>query len=212
MIKELCTDVHRLKQEMWTPIASELQVPWRAVEAMHWSMGEHEMARRANVVPFSLSTPNTEPPKPGSGRIAQRDRMLKSNIVFEGQDLSTLGAGFVGVNDGFGGMGPVSSCGVLGRGGDVRIPPIKSEQHAMGNDEGCRRDHGGEGDGEGGRGRKARLPGFAELDGEVQAFAGGRVMVKQEQVERGRRISGGSFVMANQEHGRRSSGGSYGSE
>lgn len=30
-------------------------MPWRAVEAMHWQMGEHEMAKRAGVTPFSLA-------------------------------------------------------------------------------------------------------------------------------------------------------------
>ncbi len=34
-------------------------VPWRAAEAMHWQLGEVEMARRAGVVPFSLSAANT---------------------------------------------------------------------------------------------------------------------------------------------------------
>ncbi|MCJ1403634.1 hypothetical protein MMC11_006857 [Xylographa trunciseda] len=44
----------RLKNEMWTPLALELGIPWRAAEAAHWQIGEHEMARRAGVVPFSL--------------------------------------------------------------------------------------------------------------------------------------------------------------
>lgn len=32
---------------MWARVAEELQVPWRAVEAMHWQLGRHDMARRA---------------------------------------------------------------------------------------------------------------------------------------------------------------------
>lgn len=40
---------------MWAKIAEDLAVPYRAVEAMHWELGEHEMAQRAGVVPFSLS-------------------------------------------------------------------------------------------------------------------------------------------------------------
>ncbi|KAI5819045.1 hypothetical protein BZA77DRAFT_242325 [Pyronema omphalodes] len=43
----------RFKQEMWTTIAKEMEIPWRAAEAMHWQMGEIEMANRAGVVPFS---------------------------------------------------------------------------------------------------------------------------------------------------------------
>ena len=54
---------------MWSPLASELGVPWRAAEAMHWQLGEAEMARRAGVVPFSLlSNPAAAAgvPTPGS--------------------------------------------------------------------------------------------------------------------------------------------------
>ncbi|MCJ1288103.1 hypothetical protein MMC26_007458 [Xylographa opegraphella] len=46
----------RLKPEMWTPLAIELGVPWRAAELLHWEMGEVEMARRAGVVPFSKAS------------------------------------------------------------------------------------------------------------------------------------------------------------
>ena len=35
-----------------------MAIPWRAAEAMHWQMGEHEMARRAGVTPFSLANNN----------------------------------------------------------------------------------------------------------------------------------------------------------
>ncbi|KAK3683567.1 hypothetical protein B0T22DRAFT_443602 [Podospora appendiculata] len=45
----------RFKPEMWAKVAEEMQVPWRAAEAMHWQIGESEMARRAGVVPFSLT-------------------------------------------------------------------------------------------------------------------------------------------------------------
>jgi hypothetical protein len=33
-------------------IAKEMNLPWRAVEAMHWQMGAEEMAQRANVALF----------------------------------------------------------------------------------------------------------------------------------------------------------------
>lgn len=56
---------------MWAKIAEEMTLPWRAAEAMHWQMGEHEMARRAGVTAFSLSNningpmpPNSMPPRP----------------------------------------------------------------------------------------------------------------------------------------------------
>ncbi|KAK6362501.1 hypothetical protein LTS17_012793 [Exophiala oligosperma] len=47
----------RFRAEMWLKAAEEMAMPWRAVEAMHWQMGEHEMAKRAGVSPFSLSNP-----------------------------------------------------------------------------------------------------------------------------------------------------------
>ncbi|KAF8477272.1 hypothetical protein BDZ91DRAFT_688484 [Kalaharituber pfeilii] len=46
----------RLKPEMWALVANEMKIPWRAAEAMHWQLGEEEIARRAGTVPFSLSS------------------------------------------------------------------------------------------------------------------------------------------------------------
>lgn len=47
---------------MWAKIAEEMAVPWRAAEAMHWQLGEADMARRAGVVPFSLSSVTLDTP------------------------------------------------------------------------------------------------------------------------------------------------------
>lgn len=47
---------------MWAKVAEEMAVPWRAAEAMHWQLGEADMARRAGTVPFSLTTVNVEAP------------------------------------------------------------------------------------------------------------------------------------------------------
>ena len=44
---------------MWSRVAEELSIPWRAAEAMHWQLGESEMARRAGVVPFTLANTST---------------------------------------------------------------------------------------------------------------------------------------------------------
>ncbi|KAJ6032439.1 hypothetical protein N7540_003171 [Penicillium herquei] len=52
----------RFKAEMWSKVAEEMAIPWRAAEAMHWQLGEQEMARRAGVVPFSLSSHAIDPP------------------------------------------------------------------------------------------------------------------------------------------------------
>ncbi|KAI5800300.1 hypothetical protein DFH27DRAFT_463861, partial [Peziza echinospora] len=46
----------RLKPQMWSELAGEMKIPWRAAEAMHWQLGEEDMARRAGTVPFSLSS------------------------------------------------------------------------------------------------------------------------------------------------------------
>lgn len=40
---------------MWEGIAKEMALPWRAAEAMHWQIGEGEMANRANVPVFHLA-------------------------------------------------------------------------------------------------------------------------------------------------------------
>ncbi|GKU21395.1 unnamed protein product [Fusarium langsethiae] len=50
----------RFKPEMWAKVAEEMAVPWRAAEAMHWQLGEANMAQRAGVIPFSLATVNAE--------------------------------------------------------------------------------------------------------------------------------------------------------
>ncbi|KAK0732653.1 hypothetical protein B0T21DRAFT_384877 [Apiosordaria backusii] len=61
----------RFKPEMWAKVAEEMQVPWRAAEAMHWQLGETEMARRAGVVPFTLNmTPNDSQGSHGHHRIS----------------------------------------------------------------------------------------------------------------------------------------------
>lgn len=51
----------RFKPEMWAKVAEEMQVPWRAAEAMHWQLGETDMARRAGVTPFSLNMSGNDP-------------------------------------------------------------------------------------------------------------------------------------------------------
>ena len=51
----LCS-TYRFKKDMWEKIAKEMQLPWRAAEAMHWHIGEVEMANRANVPVFHLAS------------------------------------------------------------------------------------------------------------------------------------------------------------
>lgn len=56
---------------MWATIAQEMAIPWRAAEAMHWELGEQEMARRAGVTPFARSGGHIE-------LRAKRNRALRS--------------------------------------------------------------------------------------------------------------------------------------
>src|SRR5690348_10896715 len=58
----------RFKGEMWAKVAEEMMVPWRAAEAMHWQLGEHDMARRAGVVPFTLTPSNESTYRGGPSR------------------------------------------------------------------------------------------------------------------------------------------------
>ena len=49
---------------MWRKLADEMQVPWQAAEVMHWKLGAAEIARRAQVIPFSPKMVSNEPQKP----------------------------------------------------------------------------------------------------------------------------------------------------
>ena len=55
---------------MWEKIAKEMALPWRAAEAMHWQIGEVEMANRANVPVFHLAGYSPSQPTPSYGNVA----------------------------------------------------------------------------------------------------------------------------------------------
>lgn len=77
---------NRFKSDIWAKVAEELAVPWRAAEAMHWELGEADMARRAGVLPFSLTAVNTKgnstyqnsPLRPNSERTIKPNRKAGS--------------------------------------------------------------------------------------------------------------------------------------
>ncbi|KAL7944323.1 hypothetical protein V8C42DRAFT_86150 [Trichoderma barbatum] len=74
----------RFKSDMWAKVAEELAVPWRAAEAMHWQLGEADMARRAGVVPFSLAAVNT------SEASSNRALASRAQAPIQPQDNSAL--------------------------------------------------------------------------------------------------------------------------
>lgn len=54
-VQLMLISILRFKKDMWEKISKEMQLPWRAAEAMHWQIGEVEMAQRANVPVFHLA-------------------------------------------------------------------------------------------------------------------------------------------------------------
>ena len=201
----------RLKPELWNPIANELGVPWRACEAMHWALGEADMCRRANVLPFPMATNRPEPvpaSTPSAGRVAQRDRMRGSTRVFEGRDITNITSpGFHSVNGHGDGQGHVPYSGVPtpmslpGIGNGQCFPGYDDEEYEEDEEEeeDDEEDDDEQQQQEGRRVRRrrlgsgaTRLPGIAELDRTLSAdkFAAseGVRMIKQEE-EIGGRLS-----------------------
>lgn len=149
----IANDLNRLKPDMWSSIARELGVPWRAAESMHWQMGEQEMARRIGVTPFSMaaasgqSSSSTTPHPPGGNAPLGAPAHSPGRTRGGGRTRGSLG-------------GPA--------GGD--LPPIQ-ESLARSGESGWRDERGPQRRTEGGRGRGARvLPSVAELEGGVGVY------------------------------------------
>ncbi|CAD6581116.1 MAG: hypothetical protein ASARMPREDX12_000365 [Alectoria sarmentosa] len=190
----------RLKSDLWNPIATELGVPWRACEAMHWALGEADMCRRANALPFPIETSRPESasaPAPSAGRVAQRDRMRGSTRVFEGRDITTITSpGFHSVNANGNGQGAVPYSAIPQS--PMSLPSIGNGQGFPGYDEEEDDEEADEELQEGPRVRRrrlgsgTRLPGVAELDRSIAAgFAaseggggGGGRLIKREESSR----------------------------
>lgn len=45
---------------MWQKVATEMGIPWRSAESMHWQLGEQEMSSRANAPVFHLHPSATD--------------------------------------------------------------------------------------------------------------------------------------------------------
>ena len=83
---------------MWSKVAEEMAVPWRAAEAMHWQLGPEGMARRAGVAPFSLSTtaidPSTPRPRRTSGTSTRPRKESGSSMRPHLPSVEELTAGY----------------------------------------------------------------------------------------------------------------------
>jgi len=47
---------YSFKKDMWEKVAKEMAMPWRAVEARHWGIGQSQMAKLAGVTTFSTTS------------------------------------------------------------------------------------------------------------------------------------------------------------
>ncbi|KAL8652361.1 MAG: hypothetical protein Q9226_004301 [Calogaya cf. arnoldii] len=70
--KTLAVLYERRKEEMWTQIGQDLNIPWRAVEDMHWVIGQEDMA--------SLGGGRLLHPESGGGKQSQGSSRMTSVI------------------------------------------------------------------------------------------------------------------------------------
>lgn len=151
----------RMKSDMWAGVARDLGVPWRTAEAMHWILGEQEMARRAGVTPFAMAgTSGIPPPDPSLAG--------GSNLSHTNQNTSPRGSDR-------GGAGLEGSS-------------VGSRENDARDREGVRRRSrgaGGTGSHGQGQGQGTQLPSLWELEGVGTPYEG-----PYEEEERGRRYMG----------------------
>lgn len=151
----------RMKSDMWAGVARDLGVPWRTAEAMHWILGEQEMARRAGVTPFAMAgTSGIPPPDPSLAG--------GSNLSHTSQNTSPRGSDR-------GGAGLEGSS-------------VGSRENDARDREGVRRRSkgaGGTGSQGQGQGQGTQLPSLWELEGVGTPYEG-----PYEEEERGRRYMG----------------------
>ncbi|ORX92421.1 hypothetical protein BCR34DRAFT_500750 [Clohesyomyces aquaticus] len=49
-LNKLARSYARFKDQMWQEVATEMGIPWRSAESMHWQLGEQEMRSRGMTV------------------------------------------------------------------------------------------------------------------------------------------------------------------
>lgn len=81
----------RMKSDMWAGVARDLGVPWRTAEAMHWILGEQEMARRAGVTPFAMAGTSGIPPSDPSLAGGSNLSRTNQNTSPRGSDRGSTG-------------------------------------------------------------------------------------------------------------------------
>ena len=172
------TFLQRFKPELWGQLATELGVPWRSAEAMHWALGEQEMARRAGAVRFTMASSNNANPA-----------NVSSSSSTSGVEASGYGP-------------PELTTGVYGAGGGIEITAARASEERESRDgrrqrrpasvqlmQGQQLAPVGQGMEFGQGGHGVVLPSLAELTGGVPAFAGfGRERRHREGSDQGRRL------------------------
>ena len=169
---------YRMKPEMWAKVAEDLQVPWRAAEAMHWALGEAEMARRAGVVPFSMApagygeTATATAASSSSSASGYTDPLPAQDfgIGMGGRARSGLRHSNVMGEEMEGGPGVKLNESYRGRGTLAGVQPYAEAEESVENFEGRRRRRRPVSEGSGSEGTV--LPSLAEFEGGVPAFAG----------------------------------------
>ncbi|KAG6054274.1 hypothetical protein E4U32_007029 [Claviceps aff. humidiphila group G2b] len=59
----------RLKEDIWSPIATEMSEGWREVERMHWLLGKEEMRKRGTDDSFPTTRINLPLPQVDDARV-----------------------------------------------------------------------------------------------------------------------------------------------
>ncbi|KAG6144959.1 hypothetical protein E4U38_001389 [Claviceps purpurea] len=60
----------RLKEDMWSQIATEMSMVWSEVESMHWHLGKAQLRRRGTDDSFRMTRVNLPPPSVDDAQVA----------------------------------------------------------------------------------------------------------------------------------------------
>ena len=165
-----------MKPEMWAKVAEDLQVPWRAAEAMHWALGEAEMARRAGVVAFSMAPAGYGEPPNAAVSSSSSVSGMDPSVYNDALSVQEAGLGFGGrtpsglkqsgtpveESDGGVGLGLRESYGNRGRLAMGEAGEDAEDLERRQRSPGC--EHPGD--------QGVLLPSLAEFEGGVPAYAG----------------------------------------